>query len=376
MLKKVFSKVHIWLGLPLGILISIICFSGALLVFRSEINELVYPKRYFIEDTREQTEKLPVSEIIRRVQADIKDNTVTGVQIPSDPSRNYIVSLKDGFRASAYVNPYTAEVVEVTEGGQGFFMTMMSLHRWLLDESRVQGKAVVGYTTIAFVLIIISGLILWIPKNRKALKASLRIKTKANLKRFLNDSHISLGFYLAIGLLVLALTGLNYSFPWYRNAFFSVFGAEAPRGGHGGGQRQGDSQKREKQEPVQVNYEAWDKAVATLEQENPRYKTISVRDGVVQLSPKMLVGNARAQDEYRFDTATGEITDVQLYKDQPRSVKLRGWIHTLHIGTWAGLFSKTLTFLVALLGATLPWTGFYMYFTKRSKPKKKVRAKA
>ena len=60
----------------------------------------------------------------------------------------------------------------------------MRLHRWLLDEykrdgSFAWGKTIVGYSTLVLVIIIISGLVIWYPRNKKVLKNRLKIKTKA-----------------------------------------------------------------------------------------------------------------------------------------------------------------------------------------------------
>lgn len=45
MTKKVLLKLHLWLSLPLGVIIILICLSGATLVFKNEIrNALEMPK--------------------------------------------------------------------------------------------------------------------------------------------------------------------------------------------------------------------------------------------------------------------------------------------------------------------------------------------
>ena len=36
-MRKLFGKIHLWLSIPVGIILSIICFSGATLVFEKEI---------------------------------------------------------------------------------------------------------------------------------------------------------------------------------------------------------------------------------------------------------------------------------------------------------------------------------------------------
>lgn len=116
-----------------------------------------------------------------------------------------------GEKAACFINPYTGEITGIDDG-KGFFMKMMRLHRWLLDEykrdgSFAWGKTIVGYSTLVLVIIIISGLVIWYPRNKKVLKNRLKIKTKAGWFRFLYDLHVSGGFYAALLLLVLALTG-------------------------------------------------------------------------------------------------------------------------------------------------------------------------
>lgn len=112
------------------------------------------------------------------------------------------------------------------------FPEMMRLHRWLLDEYKRDGsfswgKSIVGYATLVLAIIIISGIVIWYPRNKKVLRNRLKVKTKAGWFRFFYDLHVSGGFYAALLLLILALTGLTWSFGWYRNAFYSVFGISA-----------------------------------------------------------------------------------------------------------------------------------------------------
>ena len=45
-MRKFFAKIHLWLSVPLGILVSIICLSGATLVFEQEITRALDPQLY------------------------------------------------------------------------------------------------------------------------------------------------------------------------------------------------------------------------------------------------------------------------------------------------------------------------------------------
>ncbi len=45
-MKKIFAKIHLWLSLPLGIVLTVVCLSGAVLVFEGEITRALHPELY------------------------------------------------------------------------------------------------------------------------------------------------------------------------------------------------------------------------------------------------------------------------------------------------------------------------------------------
>ena len=51
-MRKFFAKVHLWLSIPFGFIIAIVCLTGAILVFEAEILELGYPSRYFVKEVK------------------------------------------------------------------------------------------------------------------------------------------------------------------------------------------------------------------------------------------------------------------------------------------------------------------------------------
>lgn len=57
-------------------------------------------------------------------------------------------------------------------------------------------------------LTLISGLVIWWPRNRKVLKNHLVIKVRKGWRRFWHDLHVAGGIYTQLLLLALALTGL------------------------------------------------------------------------------------------------------------------------------------------------------------------------
>lgn len=378
-MKKIFRTLHLWLSIPFGLIISIICLSGASLVFENEIMELCYPERYFVG--QQEDEPLPVDKLLPIVAESLPDSVaITGVSIPSDPRRAYQVNLSKPRRASVYVDQYTGEIKGNYQRG-AFFTTMMRLHRWLLDSMKpgqevFVGKMIVGTSTLLFVVILISGMIIWIPRSRKGLKTRLRVSAKKGLRIFWRDLHVAGGIYASVVLLTLALTGLTWSFAWYRTGFYKVFGAEMqqrPAGQQQQAHAGGGNRNRAAGRQQQIPFANWQEVYTQLSTQSPGYRQISLSDGSASISFDRM-GNQRASDRYTFNPENGQITGASLYKDTDKSGKIRGWIYSVHVGSWGGFTTRIITFLSALLGGTLPLTGYYLWI-KRKFGRKRARMK-
>ena len=402
-MKKIFRKIHLWLSVPFGLIITLVCFSGAMLVFENEVNEWFRRDLYYVETVKESP--LPMDKLLEKVATTLPDSvSVTGVSISSDPGRAYQVSLSKPRRASLSVDQYTGEVKGKSERS-GFFMFMFRMHRWLLDsmnpgnEGIFWGKMIVGVSTLLLVFVLISGIVIWWPRTRKALKNSLKITATKGWRRFWYDLHVAGGMYALIFLLAMALTGLTWSFPWYRTAFYKVFGVEVQQRAAQGHEQKSDAQKRDtklaahrekKREGNEVRkgersrrpennhsdmysvtspFVYWQEIYDKLGRQNPEYKQISISSGTASVSFNRF-GNQRASDRYSFNTDNGEFTETSLYQHQDKSGKIRGWIYSVHVGNWGGMFTRILTFIAALLGAALPLTGYYLWIKRLIKVRK------
>lgn len=404
-MRKIFRNIHLWLSVPFGILITLICFSGAALVFEKEVMELCHHELYFVKKV--EAAPLPMEQLMTKVAATLPDSvSVTGVNISSDPERAYQVTLSKPRRASMYMDQYTGEIMGKYERAP-FFNFMFRMHRWLLDSMKQDGgifwgKMIVGTSTLMFVFVLISGVVVWWPRTRKALKNSLKIVANKGWRRFWYDLHVAGGMYALVFLLAMSLTGLTWSFQWYRTGFYKTFGVEVqPSMGHGnaaanatakGGKREespegrsgrpgnrgekpegrgehSESREGRKRSP----YTNWQQIYEQLAEANPDYKLISVSDGSASVAlPRF--GNQRGTDRYKFNPRNGEITETTLYKDLDNSGKIRGWIYSVHVGSWGGMLTRILTFIAALVGASLPLTGYYLWIRRLMKRKIKREA--
>lgn len=234
---KWFARLHLWLALPFGVIISLICFSGAMLVFEPEVTRLVCRDVYYVRSA--EGSPLPVDSLCKIVEATLPDTVaITDVEISDDRARTYQMKLSRPRRASVFIDQYTG-CISGKYRRLEFFSTMFRLHRWLLDGANARkgelniGKIIVGVSTIAFVLVLISGAVIWIPRARKNFRRSISIGFRHGRRGFWRDLHVAGGMYVLVFVMAMSLTGLTWSFPWYRSAFYKVCGVEnVGRGDH------------------------------------------------------------------------------------------------------------------------------------------------
>ena len=421
--SKLLRKLHLWLSIPFGIFITLICFSGAMMVYEKEITECFRHDLYYVDAPGAQP--LPIDSLMRRVQASLPDTvTATGITTSPDPERTWQVSLSAPRRASVFVDPYTAEVKGRNER-LPFFDTMFHLHRWLLGPSQNEngrmpaGKWIVGTSTLVLVLILLTGIGMWLTNRHKPLRKSLRIAVTKGWPRFWHDLHVAGGIYVTIFLLAIALTGLTWSFSWYRTGFYALCGAEASAdGGHGGshgagrhgnragsdahrgqpeerheqrnhhhgdadaqeGHRNGHGQEAHRHEAEQPQAQAtteqcdstceaapyahWQTIYEQLVRTNPGYRQITLSDGTAGVVPEGR-RSLRAADTYDFDPLTGQVNATHPYADTDKATRVRSAIYMVHTGSWLGWLSRLVNFLAALIGTALPLTGYYLWIRRR-----------
>ena len=385
-MKKALRKIHLWLSVPTGIIITLVCFSGAMLVFEKEITEAIKPELYFVKEAK--GEPIPMQQLMEKVEETLPDSvSISGVTVFADSTRTYQVSLSKPRRASIYVNQYTGEVTGRSER-LPFFNTMFHLHRWLLGSSSGVGKLITGICTLVLVFILITGILMWLTNRNKPLKASLAIHVTKGWGRFWHDLHVAGGIYTTIFLLAMALTGLTWSFSWYRTGFYACFGVESSEkgGAHGeGGNSHGEgrgsrgegryshSDGRNNHEGKRGEgrgfhrrspYRHWEDVLNEVALKNPGYQQITLKPEVAEVVPEGRL-SMRAADKYSYDRRSGEITDVQLYSAGKKDTKVRSGVYMVHTGSWGGIITRILNFLAAFIGATLPLTGYWLWFRRK-----------
>jgi len=245
------------------------------------------------------------------------------------------------------------------------------------------GRWVVGYSTLVFVFMLISGLVLWWPKNKAARKQRFKIKWDASGKRLNYDLHNTVGFYVTLVSLVIALTGLTWSFDWVRNgvAYLATGHTAEAHGGKGGKAGKG-GKKGMPEKPAALSTaeqaladQALNTAVRDAWQRIPAAIMVSAKPLTSFEAPLTVRVNEGEGTRFRADqltyaARTGAFQKAELYRDKPNGEKFLGMNYDIHVGAILGWPTKILAFLASLLCATLPVTGFFVWRNRQKKNKK------
>lgn len=373
-IKKLIGQLHLWLGLATGLVVLIIALTGCIYVFRSEIEPLVYKDRLFVA-IPENGKRLPISQLKDSAFAVIPpDISLFRIIIPTQPDRSAVFvyqkynehawtySAYTEFHKTVFVNPYTGEVVKVENTKWEFFNVVYVLHVNLLLGYELGGP-IVNWSVYIFVVLLITGLILWWPSNKKE-KGYFWFKWKVTTKwkRKNYDLHRIPGFWTLLIALLFALTGLFYSSP-----SFNTFARWVANGGEHIEEPElspPDSTVVLSQHPLDLIY----------------HKTDSMARGAqyIMIRPPFRPGfpyGARAymgdvnytRHEYYFDQFSTRLVTAIQFESRNRGDKLAVLNYDLHVGTIGGMPTKVLAFLACLIVASLPVTGFYVWWFKKKK---------
>jgi len=359
----------LWLGLGSGIILFLVCLSGTILAFEEEI------KSFFSEEVivKATTNKATVARLTQKLKTS-NNGFVTGVTIPSNTHEPYVFSVKKDLKerrgSQILVNPYTSSIHKVEKtSADAFLLTMFKLHRWLLLDINI-GRPIVGIATIIFLLLSISGIVLWFPKKVrwKNVKQGFKIKTNANWKRINHDLHNTLGFYACVFILIMGITGLCWSFESYRKGFGNLIGAEifnrtTPAF---------ELDKTLKKEMVSID-EAIAIANKTLNYNGELSVSFPNKKNNYYVFRKANEANlSPVTTDNLYMDRSGSIMAVERFKEKPLSIKIASLIRPIHTGEIFGNFSKIIYFLTCLIATSLPITGTIIWLNKLKKKRKKT----
>lgn len=376
--KYIMAIFHLWFGLLSSIVICIICITGCIYAFKNQIIDLYNYDKVFIKNPNSTS--INADKIQEYFVTQGKElNTIF---IPEDEDRSWVISYTDTQNTtySTYFNPYTLQELGIGDHSlNDFFQTILDLHRNLLLGD--VGRQIVGASVLIFVLLLFSGLILWLPKKIKHLRQGLTVKLDAKPQRINYDFHRVLGIYSLGFLFIIAITGLYVTYPWVKNTIIvslggeSIYKKENPKPAEENNEfeklmadmlSQQDEKAVTKTLPLSkvlaevnthLDYEG-NISLTMPNLQNPRYKIIKIN------SENWL--KALLPDEISLDKE-GQLKTKEIFSDKPLHQQFTALAKPLHTGEIMGLPSIILYFIASMAGFLLPITGFFIWWNRVKK---------
>ncbi|WP_339713761.1 PepSY-associated TM helix domain-containing protein [uncultured Kriegella sp.] len=369
--KKFIFQLHKILGLITGTVVFVVAITGCCWAFRAEIES-------FYDDYKKVApQNLPIltPTVAKKLAEEVfPENTVHGTAFKgADDAIEVIFYDPDPeFYRSVFLNPYSGEVIQVDDHLSGFFAFILKGHMriWLPKEI---GEQVVGACILTFILIIISGFILWFPKKRKNIKQRLKFDWKPNTrwKRKNFDLHTVTGFYICSLALVLAFTGSVISYNWLKYVVYKSVGGEKvpafiiP-------ENTGKPQDADGTIPM-------DFLIVKLQKESPNAVGFELHypktaDESIYVEVTNSEGLYYDADYRFFDQNTLEELETKAiygkYENAKVADKILRMNYDIHIGAIGGIAGKIIAFLASLLTASLPVTGALLWYGRKYKKKR------
>ncbi len=369
--KKFAFQLHKILGLATGVVVFIVAITGCCWAFREEIESLYDDYK---KVTPQEQAILTPTQAKQLAEAVLPNHTVHGTLFKkkNDAIEVIFYDAEPEFYQSVFLNPYSGEVIQIDDHLSGFFAFILKGHMrlWL---PKAIGEQVVGVSVLLFILIIISGFIIWIPKKRKNLKQRLKFdwKKTTRWKRKNFDLHTVTGFYICSFALIVAFTGSMISYNWLKYVVYKSTGGEKspyfiiP---------ENQSTLTQRDTTVPMDY-----LITKLSLENPEAESYELHYPTTpEESIYVEVSNSKGlyyDSDYRFfdQNTLQELETPSIYGKYSNAGfadKIQRMNYDIHIGAIGGIVGKIIAFLVSLLVATLPVTGVLLWYGRHYKKKK------
>ena len=363
-------NLHLILSIIFAIPLLLIGVTGAILSYQNELEELINLNSVKVEKTGEM---LSVEKILQSFSEQ------TGVKQPArlvlQKSENEAVKIYAN-RSEAYlVNPYTAQIIG-KDYGTAFVRTVMSLHRNLglaLSGDKTAGevgKQIVGASTVAMIILVISGVWLHFPRLKQKFSAAITPNFKLKKYALFHNLHTSLGALSAVIYLVICLTGLTWSYRWYSDMEMKLFVSSQ-------NMPQNESKpglvKDEAKKSAEYKISDVQRAYEIFKSSGTEYKELSL---MLAAGDKI---NVRYYEPDAPSTAYPKMTSVDVKEGKMVEQKQTSGItagmvksanYQLHTGYFFGIAGKILWSAVSLLMALFIFSGFYMTAKRAFKPKR------
>lgn len=356
-LRPVFFWTHLAAGLVAGGVILIMSVTGVLLTYQKQMTTWADLRGLNGGPPSSQSTALSADSLIALVSNKARA-TPTTVIWRAERNTPVEMALPKGRRV--FVNAYSGEILgEGSTTMRAFFRQVTDWHRWLAmgGESRAQGRAITGASNIAFLVLALSGVWLWWPKQRTraAFRNILFFRQGLRAKARDFNWHNVLGAWSFTPLLIVVASGVVISYGWAGDLVYRVAGETPPARGA----PEAATRTRVTALPVALPVAfALEKARASRSDWRSISLTMAARaDGARAFSIDAGMGG-EPQKRAQFTVLADSSVKFVPFAEQTRGRRWRTVLRFAHTGEVLGVLGQTVAGLASLAGVVLVYTGF------------------
>ncbi|WP_119788957.1 PepSY-associated TM helix domain-containing protein [Flavobacterium anhuiense] len=358
--------IHKWLGLISGIIVFIVCITGCIFCFHDEIKDNTRKEWRLVEPQNKPF--VPPSQLQEKAKEVVPNNKATMIAYYGKNRSAIVYTYSDRGNLYLYFNPYNGKYLKSENPETDFFIIVEYIHLYLLLPDYI-GKHIIGGATIIFILLLISGITQWWPKRKSDIKRSFTIKWSAKWRRVNYDWHNTTGFYISIIALILAITGLTFTYEWVGDGIYKSFNFGGDKG-------------VETKTPIidttsfkANSVTAIDKAFVQTQKLQPKAEMFFImipqkKGDIVNTGAYPHTLRYDQQSNYYFHPSSGKLIQSQTFDEKSLGLQVVEMNYGIHTGQVLDLPGKIIAFTVSLIAAALPVSGFIIWFGRSRKSKK------
>ncbi|WP_231491007.1 PepSY domain-containing protein [Pedobacter sp. Leaf170] len=366
------GRLHLWFGLISGLFVCFLGITGCILAFEKEIEFYTQPYRKLETQNKPLLSPTTLKQIADKALPNKHAHSVT--YQPGKSAQVVYYNFEPEYYYIVFVNQYTGAVINVKNMNEDFFRIVIMGHYYLWLPPEI-GQPILTSATLIFVLLLISGLILWWPKNKAASKQRFSVKWNAKWRRVNYDFHNVFGFYITWIIIFIALTGMVMGFQWFAKSVYYVSSAGKPLTEFT--ETFSDTTSNSN---LKLNPSAADKIWNDYLKADRNFKgSIDVH---VPENEKASIEIAKNPDpdtywksDYRYyDQHTLKEIEVKhvfgKIKNATVADKIYRMNYDIHVGSIAGIPGKIIAFFASLIAASMPITGVLIWIGRNRKKSK------
>jgi uncharacterized iron-regulated membrane protein len=352
-IRKIFIQLHLTVGLAVALLLLVISASGLLMIFRTQIEQVVSPELFHVAP---QGAPLTLDQLAARVAVAHPGSELDFIRLYGRRDAPVLIRCKD--RETFYLDPYSGEIVGQTNRYRGFFGRLEQTHRYFLLAQGI-GERIAGAVALCLLALFVSGVILWLPSTWRLARESLRLR---NLRRLAGGArwlglHKFVGISVAVFAALSAVTGLPRALGLVKDSLYASSYSSA-------------AISHPKADVLPVSpllsmQTLWEKAA---------YLVPDARETLLHFPENGVVDcyfiernapHANARTFVWLDARDGHALGHVPYARAPFSYRLYYWMLSWHLGQIGGLGGQLALLLASAGLITLVLTGTISYFQNR-----------